>query len=130
MLTSFGEIIEAGASCDETVRRSNRFVIALAFAALAACTTRDEHARRLGEQARSRAAAACAQESDTSSCVRAFCEDACARVEYESPQQVCRATCVGQGACITDRDCAPPLRCLVVAPVVRQCGLLPPDAGF
>lgn len=108
--------------------RSSRRLTGLAFAVLAlACQTREEAARRTGREAALVVERACATDAgDDEACRESTCRERCARfTDSAGLTETCTSRCKGQGTCDSNADCDHGLICVVIAPVLRRCGVAP-----
>jgi hypothetical protein len=105
--------------------------LAIAFLTTVACRTREDAARRAGQEAAIVALRACPEnEVDHEACRTPVCRDRCAAfADSLALHEVCTARCLGQGTCDSAADCDPGFACIVIAPRLRRCGVRP-DAAF
>jgi hypothetical protein len=115
-------------------------LLLLAAAVTAGCQDYEQRARALGREARREAGRACPEDADAGAeapatafgldaCRVQACEAPCAAAGAPSFQRVCLDVCAARGGCDRDEDCAPGLRCVAIAPVLRRCAAVAGDAG-
>jgi hypothetical protein len=104
------------------MRLRQRASVAFALLALS-CRTREETARKAGQEAALVAVHDCAADGGISEgCRVLICRDRCsAFADSVALTEACTEKCRGLGTCDSDLDCDRGLVCTMIAPRLRRC---------